>query len=334
MYKFLLSGKWIGAFILCILFSLICVYLAGWQMDRKEALDYRNSRISQNYNAEPESFDQAGKYFSDYTSSKQWTPVSMKGSYHPEDQKLVRNRPHDGSVGFEVLVPFTTTSGQTVLIDRGWVGSGDSNAAPKSDVPAPPEGEIQLTARLQAGEADTGKGAPEGQIASINLKDFAKDLSYPMAESGYGIMASEDPAPPTSPSALGEPEQDAGPNLSYSMQWYAFAILVYVAYGWCARQKVRNDRLDAQLAAELEQYYGQFYDEQGRYIGDVDEAIVLRQIEMMDDMPSHMKAIVRPKPARQRKHVTDEELEDAYMDALERDRASHAEDSGRGPTPG
>ncbi|WP_238147606.1 MULTISPECIES: SURF1 family cytochrome oxidase biogenesis protein [Micrococcaceae] len=320
MYKFLLSGKWIGAFALCILFSLICVYLAGWQMDRKEALDYRNSRISQNYNAEPESFDEAGKYFSDYSSDKQWTPISMKGTYHPEDQKLVRNRPHDGSVGFEVLVPFTTTDGHTVLIDRGWVGAGDSNASPASAVPPPPAGEVDVTARLQEGEADTGKDAPEGQIASINLKKFGEQLSYPMAESGYGIMSSEDPAPATSPSRLSEPEQDAGPNLSYSMQWYAFAILVYVAYAWCARQKVRNDRLDAQLAAELDVYYGTFYDEEGRYIGDVDESIILRQMEMMDDMPSHMKAIVRPKPQKKRKRVTDEELEDAYLDAAEEQR--------------
>lgn len=318
MYKFLLSGKWIGAFALCILFSLICVYLAGWQMDRKEALDYRNSRISQNYDSDPVPFAEAGKYFSQYSSDKQWTPISMTGRYHPEDQKLVRNRPHDGSVGFEVLVPFTTTGGQTVVVDRGWVGAGDSNAAPSSVVPSPPEGEVTVTARLQAGEADTGKDAPDGQIASVNLPDYGEQLSYPIAESGYGIMASEKPSPESAPSPLSEPEQDAGPNLSYSMQWYAFAILVYVAYAWCARQKVRNDRLDAQLAEELDHYYATFYDADGTYIGDIDESIVLRQMEMMDDMPSHMKAIVRPKPQKKSRRVTDEELEDAYLDAAER----------------
>ncbi|WP_030014311.1 SURF1 family protein [Curtobacterium sp. S6] len=315
MYKFLLSGKWIGAFGLCILFSLLCVYLAGWQMDRKEALDYRNSRISQNYNATPVPFAEAGHYFEDYQQEKQWTPISMTGSYHPKDQRLVRNRPHDGSVGFEVLVPFTTTQGSTVIVDRGWVSAGDSNATPASQVPPPPEGPVTVVARLQAGEADTGKDAPAGQIASIDLKSYGHQLDYPVAQSGYGIVDSEDPAPASSPSRLSEPEQDAGPNLSYSMQWYAFSVLVFVAYGWCARQKVRNDRLDAQLAAELEEYYGRFYDAEGRYIGDIDESIVLRQMEMIDDMPSHMKAIVRPKPQKTRKRPTAEEIEDAEVDA-------------------
>jgi len=316
VYKFLLSGKWIGAFGLCVLFSLLCVYLAGWQMDRKEALDYRNSRISQNYDASPEPFSEAGHYFQDYQQDKQWTPISMRGSYHPKDQILVRNRPHDGSIGFEVLVPFTTTSGTTVVIDRGWVPAGDSNAKPASAVPPPPEGNVTVVARLQASEADTGKSAPPGQIASVDVKRLGQNLGYPVAESGYGILASEDPAPASSPSQLSEPEQDAGPNLSYSMQWYAFSVLVFVAYAWCARQKVRNDRLDAQLAEELEQYYGRFYDADGTYIGDIDESIVLRQMEMIDDMPSHMKAIVRPKPPKKRKRPSAEEIEDAEVDAF------------------
>ena len=57
-YRFLFTGKWIGSFVLCIIFSIICVYLAGWQMSRKEALEWRNSLIVQNYHATPYSFQQ------------------------------------------------------------------------------------------------------------------------------------------------------------------------------------------------------------------------------------------------------------------------------------
>ncbi len=316
MYRFLLTGKWIGAFLLCVLFSLLCVYLAGWQMDRKEAMDYTNSRIAENYEAAPETFAEAGGNFERMDPDLQWQPVEMTGSYHPEDEALVRNRPHNGQVGFEVLVPFTTEEGQTVILDRGWMPTGDNNTAPAQEVPAPPEGTVTVTARLHAPEDSTGRQSPDGQLPSIDLTDYAQRLDYPVQQGAYGIMASEDPSPAQTPQALAAPEQDAGPNLSYSLQWYAFAVLIYVAYGWCARQKVRNDRLDAQLAAELEEYYGAFYDEQGRYIGEDDEAVVRRRMEMIDDMPRHMKAIVRPKPARKRRGVTDEEAEDADLDAL------------------
>ena len=89
-----------------------------------------------------------------------------------------------------------------------------------------------------------------------------------------------------------------------------------MVYFWSARQKVRNEELDAQVAAELERYYGQFYNEDGTYVGEEDEAVVLRKMEMIDDMPSHMKSIVRPRPARKRARPTDAEEEDAFLDGL------------------
>ena len=82
-------------------------------------------------------------------------------------------------------------------------------------------------------------------------------------------------------------------------------------------QKVRNDELDAQVAQELERYYRQFYAEDGSYIGHEDETVVLRKMDMIDDMPSHMKSIVRPRPAKKHSRLTDEE-EEAFLDRLER----------------
>lgn len=329
MYRFLLTGKWILAFLLCILFSLLCIYLAGWQMDRKDALDFRNSRIAENYDAPAADFSQDGKYFRDYDPHVQWHPVAMTGRYRSEDQVLVRNRPNNGSVGFEVLVPFTTTSGQSVVIDRGWVDGGDTDAhgQPSGKIPAPPKGQVHVVARLQKPEADTGKGAPQGQIASIDLSSLQQRLSYPVGTGAYGIMASEHPAPARAPQSLQRPEQDAGPNLSYSLQWYSFAVLVYVAYAWCARQKVRNDRLDEQLAQELERYYQQFYAPDGTYLGEEPEEVVLRKMEMIDDMPAHMKSIFRPRPQKHRTRPTDEEEEDALLEASEAE-------GGNPPTPG
>lgn len=318
MYRFLLSGKWIAAFVLTVLFSLLCVYLAGWQMDRKDALDYRNSRISQNYDATPLSQQEGEPYFSAYDPDREWTPVRLTGTYLVQDQLLVRNRPHNGSVGFEVLTPLRLQDGTVVVVDRGWMAAGDSNAAPVDAVPAPPGGTVEVVVRLKAGEDSTSRDAPAGQIPSVDLRQVAERVAQGgqngTAVQAYGILDHEDPAPATRPEPLSAPEQDNGPNLSYSLQWYAFAVLAYVAYAWCARQKVRNDKLDAQLAEELDRYYRQFYAEDGTYIGELDESVVRRQMEMIDDMPPHMKAIVRPKPPRARKRPTDAEEEDALLD--------------------
>jgi len=287
-YRFLFTGKWIGSFVLCIIFSIICVYLAGWQMSRKEALDWRNSLIVQNYHATPYSF-------------------------------LVRNRPYQGQNGFEVLVPFRADTGEIVIINRGWMSASSSDASrPSTEVPAPPANDVIVVARVHQGESATGKDAPEGQVASINLQEIGERTHLPVAAGAYGLLDSEEPTPVQRPVQKSEPELDNGPNLSYSMQWYAFAVLIYAVYAWSARQKVRNDELDAQVAQELERYYRQFYAEDGSYIGHEDETVVLRKMDMIDDMPSHMKSIVRPRPAKKHSRLTDEEEEDAFLDRLER----------------
>ena len=316
-YRFLLTSKWILAFILCVLFSVLCVYLAGWQMSRKEALDWRNSLIVQNYHADPYRLEDKPRIFTDYDPNTQWHPIQMRGQYLPEKTLLARNRPYEGQNGFEVLVPFRTDDGQVIVINRGWLPASSSDAAaPREEVPAPPQGQVSIVARVHNGESATGKEAPQGQVASIDLKEIAERTSLPVSAGAYGLLDAENPAAASRPQQKAQPELDNGPNLSYSLQWYAFAILIYVVYFWSARQKVRNDELDAQVAAELERYYGQFYNEDGTYVGEEDEAVVLRKMEMIDDMPSHMKSIVRPRPARKRSRPTDEEEEDAFLDGL------------------
>lgn len=317
-YRFLLSGKWVGAFVLCIFASIICMYLADWQMGRKEALDYKNNLIVENFDAEPVVLDQISGAFVEELPDAQWKPLKLSGSYLPEHQLLVRNRPYNGLNGYEVLVPFQIENGPVVVINRGWMEAGFGDASKTArEVPAPPAGEVTVIARLHNGEADTGRGAPEGQISSIALGRVADLTGLDVATGGYGLLAEEDPAAASAPIIKDKPDLDTGPNLSYAVQWYVFALMSYLVYFWSARQKVRNDEIDAQVAAELDQYYQTFYDEQGRYIGEVDEEVVLRKMAMVDDMPAHMKSIVRPKLAKKRSYATDEEIEDAYLDELE-----------------
>lgn len=314
-YGFLLSGKWVGLFVLTVVASLVCLYLASWQMGRKEALDFSNERISLNYEAAPLAFADDPTLFSSAHAELRWQPVTMSGRYVSEDQLLVRNRPYKGLNGFEVLVPFQTEQGNIVVVNRGWMeaafGDAGSTATP---VPAPPTGLVTITVRLVEGEIDTGASSVAGQLTSIDLPEVAEVTGLEVDTANYGVLASEDPAPASAPVAKDKPEEDYGPNLSYSVQWYCFAAMFYIAYFWSARQKVRNDELDAQVAAELEAYFSQFYAEDGTYIGDEDEDVVRRRMEFVDDMPAHMKSIVRPKAPKRSSKITDEEVEDALLD--------------------
>ena len=56
----------------------------------------------------------------------------------PRKTLLVRNRPFEGTYGYEVLVPFIDASGATVLVDRGWVQNADTaQTLPTCAAPTP-----------------------------------------------------------------------------------------------------------------------------------------------------------------------------------------------------
>ncbi|MCD1143977.1 SURF1 family protein [Kocuria sp. LUK] len=320
-YRFLLSGRWIGWFLLACAAAAVSVHLAGWQMDRNDHLTGENAKIERNYDAEPLEGPAAAAPFARADPSLTWHPVRLTGRYLPEDQVLVRNRPQDGRVGYEVLVPFRTAGGATVVLDRGWVPTGEAANGMPDEVPAPPAGEVVVEARLQPGEPAVDRGAPEGQIASVDLDELRDRWGYAIGTAAYGEVRSEQPAPAAAPAPAPAPEIDSGPHLSYSLQWYAFAALFFVAYGWAARQQVRNDEWDRQYAAEVERRLARFYDKDGTYIGEGDEELVLRELEMADDMPPHLKQLMRPRPQRRRSRPTAEDEEDALLDALERQAA-------------
>ncbi|WP_320538225.1 SURF1 family protein [Pseudarthrobacter sp. IC2-21] len=293
MYRFLFSSKWMGYLLLAAIFAAACVFLGRWQMDRRAETLAEINRVVTNYSATPISFDQAREEFSALDPAKEWTQVELKGTYDVAGQRVVRNRPLNGQPGYEVVVPFKLDAGQTVIIDRGWLPIGNKNPGSPDSVPAPPSGPVTAVVRLKHGEPRLDRGAPEGQLASIDLPTYADQLPYPVLTGAYGQLASESPAPADSPVPFPKPATEEGTHLSYSLQWFAFGILMFVGFGYAARQQARNAAIDA----EEEE------DEDGT---------------RDSGSPVHSAAAAarrRPAVPRKRKHATSEEEEDALLDA-------------------
>lgn len=283
-FRFLISGAWIGGLLFCIVFSIACAMLGQWQMDRRmQALEEVN-KVVRNYDAAPVPYSENADIFTDFQAERKWTPVTVRGEYLVEDSLIVRNRPHSGRPGYEVLVPFRTVEGDTLIVDRGWLPIGNSPGRP-DDVPEPAEGTITIIVRALAGEPTLeDRSAPEGQVASIDLPAIADQLDYPIAEAAYGLMAAESPEAAETPTQMPQPTEDEGPHLSYSMQWFTFGLMSFVVWGYMARQKAIQNRED--------ELYG-FTEEQG--------FISAHRME-------------RKKATRRRRNQpTDEEIEDSML---------------------
>ncbi|MFC4396387.1 MULTISPECIES: SURF1 family protein [Micrococcaceae] len=287
MYRFLFSSKWLGYLLLAAIFATACVFLGRWQMDRRAETLAEINRVVSNYSAAPVPFAQARDQFNQLDPAKEWTQVELKGTYDTAGERIVRNRPLNGQPGYEIVVPFRLTTGETVVIDRGWLPIGNKNPGSPDSVPSPPPGEVTAVVRLKHGEPELQRGAPEGQLASIDLPTYAAQLGYPLMTGAYGQLASETPPAAEMPVAFPKPSTDEGTHLSYSLQWFAFGVLMFVGFGYAARQQARNAAIDAE-----------------------DE-------ELLDDGAVHAAVTPRRRPPapRKRKKATAEEEEDALLDA-------------------
>ncbi len=253
MYRFLFSSKWLGYLLLAAIFATACVFLGRWQMDRRAETLAEINRVVSNYSAAPIPFAEARNEFTRMDPEKEWTQVELKGRYDAEGQRVVRNRTLNGQPGYEVVVPFKLDTGETVVIDRGWLPIGNNTPGRPDSVPQPPSGEVTAVVRLKPGEPQLQRGAPDGQLASIDLPAYSSELGYPLLAGAYGLLTSETPPVADMPAAFPMPATEEGTHLSYSLQWFAFGVLMFVGFGYAARQQARNAAIDAQDALEAEE---------------------------------------------------------------------------------
>lgn len=259
-YKFLFSSRWIGYFAMALVFALACVALGNWQMNRRNAVVENISKIQQNYAGTVVEYKDASGNFDALDPAMEWTRVRMNGTYQTADERVVRNRPLNGAPGYEVLVPLKLENGDTIVVDRGWLPIGYNEAGHPDDVPQPEPGVVEVIARLKPVEPKLDRGAPEGQLASIDLHEYAAQLRYPIKTGAYVQLAVESPAAAANPTPFPAPSIDEGSHLSYALQWIAFGILAFVGFGYAARMQRRNNDYDALEAAEsgvpVEELYG------------------------------------------------------------------------------
>ncbi|WP_285724856.1 SURF1 family protein [Psychromicrobium xiongbiense] len=253
-FRFLLTSRWLGYLALTAFFAAVCAGLGVWQLGRHDEVVRSIARVNANYTATPVDFATAKPWLSRFDPAREWTPITLTGHYLTDGQRVVRNRPNNGQPGYEVVVPFRLTTGETVIVDRGWLPIGDREAGHPDTVPQPASGELTVVGRLKAGEPTVARGAPAGQIASINLPDYSQELGYPLMSGSYLQIASESPAAAQMPVGFTAPSIDEGTNLSYAMQWFAFGVLFFIGYGYVAYQqaKIERDEADDEAEAALE----------------------------------------------------------------------------------
>ena len=267
-------SRWGGYVAFVVLFAIACGLLSWWQWARRDEAIARVEVITSNYEAPAVPLAELLPEPGASDAQVEWHPVTLTGEYLVDELLLVRSRPYEGQPGFAQLVPFRLDDGRVIAVDRGWLPVSDDAMYPASN-PLPPAGKVQLVARLKASEPVLpGRGAPDGQLATINLPQVAEALDGAVAaeqiDTGmYGSLVTEDPEPvDPRPAPAIKPDVDEGPHASYALQWIMFALVAITGLVWTYRREKRIAALPAheQAAARRERRQGRDEDEEDALI--------------------------------------------------------------------
>lgn len=232
------TTRWLTWISLATVFATACWFLSQWQFARAEEVQKANEIVLANYDSNPVALEELLPQKSSWKKTLEYRQVKVSGNYLPDKTFLIRNRPNAGYPGFLQLVAFKTDSESIIWIERGWLPTGSKQDAPDS-VPVVDTTHRELTLRLRPTEPKLDRGAPKGQLPSIDLNTASAGLASSVYKQAYGRLVAEFPELPKG-EPMPKPELNQGNHLSYAMQWLLFALMAFGAVYWTISQDRRR----------------------------------------------------------------------------------------------
>lgn len=241
---FLLRPGWVALAVVVIAFTYLCFsVLAPWQLGKNTKTSRENDQIQQSLTTEPVSLKTLLPQQDSSAPNAQWRRVTATGHYLPDKQLVVRLRVADGDPAMEVLLPFVVDGGPTVLVDRGYVRPEQGSRVPP--IPKPPRGTVTIMARLRDSELpalDKESFISTGvrQVYSIDIGQIATLTGVRMAGSYLQLVDNQ----PGGLGVIALPHLDAGPFLSYGIQWITFGVIAPILLGYFVYAELRARRAE------------------------------------------------------------------------------------------
>jgi cytochrome oxidase assembly protein ShyY1 len=249
---FLLRPGWVALAVVVIAFTYLCFsVLAPWQLGKNTKTSRENDQIQQSLTTAPVPVKTILPQQDSSAPDAQWRRVTATGHYLADKQVVARLRVADGNPALEVLLPFVVDGGPTVLVDRGYVRPEQGSRVPP--ILPPPRETVTITARLRDSERpvlDKESFISDGvrQVYSINTSQIATLTGARLAGSYLQLVDDQ----PGGLGVIGLPHLDAGPFLSYGIQWITFGVVAPILLGYFVYAEVRARRVDQSRASPAE----------------------------------------------------------------------------------
>ncbi len=232
----LLTPRWVAAAVVVAVVASVFVGLGRWQLSRHDERRLQNEVRTARLAAEPTEVDVLVRAAGSDIDSLEYRKAFAVGRFRPSQEILLRSRVRDGVAGFEVVTPFELDGGGVLMVDRGWVPLS-FDRVPLEEAP-PPSGTVEVTGVLRTSQtrAALAPEDPDGPIMSrVDLDRLSERVDGTLAPVWMQLV---DPSDERLPLAAEEPVfDDAGPHLSYALQWFAFALIAVVGFVLLARRR-------------------------------------------------------------------------------------------------
>lgn len=225
--RFLYAVPWVAGVAMLALFLI----LGNWQLQRAD----EKRAVLSGFEAIADTEHRPLNLATEPLESLRFRPVAVSGQYLPEQQFLLDNQVSKGQVGYRVLTPLVhADSGQTVLIERGWIPRGpDRDTLPQVSAGLPGEtttvlGHVYLPfgKGLRLGPMDeTSVGWPR-VIQYLDFETIGERLQRVVPP----LTVRLDPDQPHGYDRDWRPVLPMGPerHLAYAVQWFGLALALVI----------------------------------------------------------------------------------------------------------
>ncbi len=241
--------RWLALAVFVVALAFAFVNLGSWQLDRLDQRKERNSSVVVHENSPVADFDAV--FTRTIVEADQWQRVTVRGTFDPDRQFMVRYRSLGPASGYEVLTPLHTTGGAWVLVDRGF-GTKRNDEDYPTTLPAPPPGEVAILGYVRRDEQGSTEAmtpvAPSNAVRLVNSAAVGGTLPYPLVN-GFISLIEITPAQSGDLAPVTPPELTEGNHFSYALQWFAFAGMAGLGLVLLIRSDVRAMRSAAEAPA-------------------------------------------------------------------------------------
>jgi surfeit locus 1 family protein len=238
IFKKMFSRAWLLTTLFVFVGSSICVRLGVWQLDRLAQRRAFNAQVESMRAMELVDLNQNVPVD---ISTMEWRAITVTGEYDFEKQIALRNQYNGDQYGYHLVTPLLFTGG-AVLVDRGWIPA-DGNTAPSDWRKYDEPGFVTVTGQIRLGqEKPAFGGVADADVShldvwnNLNVVRISEQSPYPILP--VYIQPNEvenDTLPPIPFQPVVELTE--GSHFSYALQWFSFAVILFVGYPFFLRKQ-------------------------------------------------------------------------------------------------